>query len=763
MSMDNGGGAAVSTASSAASRKVGGEGVSDKFPAGLRVLVVDDDPTCLRILEKMLRNCLYEVTTCSRATNALSLLRKKKAGFDLVLSDVYMPDMDGFKLLEHIGLEMDLPVIMMSADDGKDVVMKGVTHGACDYLIKPVRIEAIKNIWQHVIRKRRNELKELEHSGSLDENDRQRKQSEDADYASSVNEGNWKHSKRRKDGKDEDDDGEDREDSSTLKKPRVVWSVDLHQQFVAAVKQLGIDKAVPKKILELMNVPGLTRENVASHLQKYRLYLRRLSGGTPQQGGMSTPFLGAVEAGFGSNPSLDGLDLQALAASGQLSPQNLVALQAGLGRPTVNSGMSMPFVDQMSFYNSDMQAANSSKVRYGLGPHLSNKPGNVLHGLPTNMEPKPIAHLHQHMQSLGNIGLQVNERTTGYIGLPASQVRSGPSSHLENIPSQPGSSLLIHSQQRPQVPISQNQSQMHTGMTQQSQLNGQLLNEVAGMHASALPSSMGQQILSTETAGRVLGRNGSVLNGRGSSSYASVSQASGVNYPVSNGMELPGNSFPLLSTSGLPSFTSTGNFQESVPASGNLEGLDNTTNLKRSKSFASTYDPFNEFHQSKNQDWELQNLGDAYTGSQHTGSTHGNPDFSPSVLGHPGFLSAAKNEQKSIVGIGSRDMVPLRAEDQRGNLATLAYAHSNILPDNSFKVKVENAVATEHYVQDDIIDALFKQQQGIGPADPEFNFDGYSMDNGALKLTIHAPQTSRFCFIFSLVQSRATQEEEQLS
>lgn len=37
-----------------------GDVVSDKFPAGLRVMVVDDDPTCLRILERMLRACLYE-------------------------------------------------------------------------------------------------------------------------------------------------------------------------------------------------------------------------------------------------------------------------------------------------------------------------------------------------------------------------------------------------------------------------------------------------------------------------------------------------------------------------------------------------------------------------------------------------------------------------------------------------------------------------------------------------------------------------------
>lgn len=125
----------------------------------------------------------------------------------------------------------------MSADDEKTVVMKGVTHGACDYLIKPVRMEALKNIWQHVVRKRKNEWKDLESSGS-EEGERHKKQGEDADYSSSVNEGSWQNLKRRK---DEEDEVEDRDDSSTLKKPRVVWSVELHQQFVAAVNQLGID------------------------------------------------------------------------------------------------------------------------------------------------------------------------------------------------------------------------------------------------------------------------------------------------------------------------------------------------------------------------------------------------------------------------------------------------------------------------------------------------------------------------------------------
>ncbi|MBA0754200.1 hypothetical protein Gogos_000105 [Gossypium gossypioides] len=58
-----------------------------------------------------------------------------------------MLDMDAFKLLELVGLEMDLPIIMLSAHGDTKLVKKG---GTCDYLLKPVHIEELKNIWQHV-------------------------------------------------------------------------------------------------------------------------------------------------------------------------------------------------------------------------------------------------------------------------------------------------------------------------------------------------------------------------------------------------------------------------------------------------------------------------------------------------------------------------------------------------------------------------------------------------------------------------------------
>ncbi|KAM7269567.1 hypothetical protein ACFE04_025064 [Oxalis oulophora] len=237
---------------------------SDSFPAGLRVLVVDDDPTWLKILEKMLKKCSYEVTTCALARDALSLLRERKEGYDIVISDVNMPDMDGFILLEHVGLEMDLPVIMMSVDGETSRVMKGVQHGACDYLLKPIRMKELRNIWQHVFRKKIHEVRDIE-GFELTRNGSD--QSDDGHDMTPQ--------KKRKDLENKYDD-KDFGDSCSTKKARVVWSVDLHQKFVKAVHQIGFDKVGPKKILDSMNVPWLTRENVASHLQKYRLYLTRL-------------------------------------------------------------------------------------------------------------------------------------------------------------------------------------------------------------------------------------------------------------------------------------------------------------------------------------------------------------------------------------------------------------------------------------------------------------------------------------------------------
>ncbi|RWR83765.1 two-component response regulator ORR26-like protein [Cinnamomum micranthum f. kanehirae] len=293
----------------------------DGFPAGLRVLVVDDDPTWIKILEKMLKKCSYEVTTCCKATDALNMLRERKDRFDIVISDVYMPDMDGFKLLEQVGLEMDLPVIMMSVDGETSRVMKGVQHGACDYLLKPIRMKELRNIWQHVYRKKINEVKEIESQDHESNEGTQitRRGLNDFEYDLLLCGSDLNSTKKRKElGNEEHGDQDFSNNASALKKARVVWSVDLHQKFVNAVNHIGFDKVGPKKILDLMNIPGLTRENVASHLQKYRLYLSRLQ----RQSESNTAFCGIKQSDFSSKDHPGKFGLQSSTITQHNSPNS---------------------------------------------------------------------------------------------------------------------------------------------------------------------------------------------------------------------------------------------------------------------------------------------------------------------------------------------------------------------------------------------------------------------------------------------------------
>ncbi|KAL6003386.1 hypothetical protein ACLOJK_023609 [Asimina triloba] len=332
----------------------------------------------------------------SHATIALSMLRDSKGGFDIVISDVHMPDMDGYELLEHVGLEMDLPVIMMSADGGTCSVMRGIKHGACDYLIKPVRIEELKNIWQHVVRKKCSGSKGPEHSDSAEETEQHRRAGDGAEYSDSfVNntgtDGSCKAQKKRRDVREDEGDGElDNGDPSMSKKPRVVWSVELHMKFVNAVDQLGIDKAVPKRILELMNVPGLTRENVASHLQclrfmvfkadimRWHCYKYEAAWIHPNAATNYQPDATAagsfggpreiIESRDNKSSAVGRSDLQTWATLDQIpSPTTLAALHAELsGRPTAS--LFLPGTNQHLLHHTSLQGFKSFPIEGGVMP-----------------------------------------------------------------------------------------------------------------------------------------------------------------------------------------------------------------------------------------------------------------------------------------------------------------------------------------------------------------------------------------------------------
>ncbi|PSS17733.1 Two-component response regulator like [Actinidia chinensis var. chinensis] len=395
---------------------------NDQFPVGMRVLAVDDDPICLKLLETLLRKCQYHVTTTSQAIMALKLLRENKNNFDLVISDVHMPDMDGFKLLELVGLEMDLPVIMLSAYGDTKLVMKGISHGACDYLLKPVRIEQLKNIWQHVVRRKKTDSKDQNNS------DKPCHETEGGQAVTGTGDSdqNGKLNRKKKDQKDDEnedrgDGGHKNEDQSTQKRTRVVWTVDLHRKFVAAVNQLGIDKAVPKRVLDMMNVEKLTRENVASHLQKYRLYLKRISVVANHQAniikasaGADSPYLrmGYLN-GLGNVPCMVGsaqfqnADVRSLSSSGMLGRLNT---PVGLGmRGLSSSGMvQLGHADNLS-----EPINNQNKFHQVILP--GNQNGNILQGMPMPFEFDQL----QHKNVVDHIG-DLSSANNGSMVFPIS-------------------------------------------------------------------------------------------------------------------------------------------------------------------------------------------------------------------------------------------------------------------------------------------------------------------------------------------------------
>ncbi|KDO60100.1 hypothetical protein CISIN_1g040406mg, partial [Citrus sinensis] len=199
---------------------------------------------------------------------------------DLVITDLHMPEMNGLELQKEINEEfIHLPVMVMSSDDRESVIMKSLASGAVFYMVKPVNPDALRNVWQYAVTSKKGKSIFTEEKSSLANGSSAEKISFLHDIVSGssmIEEKESKTNSKRKASKRRKDELEG-ENAAAPKKAKVVWTNSLHNRFLQAIRHITLEKAVPKKILEFMNVPGLTRENVASHLQKYRIFLKRVA------------------------------------------------------------------------------------------------------------------------------------------------------------------------------------------------------------------------------------------------------------------------------------------------------------------------------------------------------------------------------------------------------------------------------------------------------------------------------------------------------
>lgn len=122
----------------------------------IKVLLVESDDSTRQVVSALLRHCMYEVIPAENGQQAWSYLEDMQNSIDLVLAEVFMPGVSGISLLSRImshNICKNIPMIMMSSNDAMGTVFKCLSKGAVDFLVKPIRKNELKNLWQHVWRR----------------------------------------------------------------------------------------------------------------------------------------------------------------------------------------------------------------------------------------------------------------------------------------------------------------------------------------------------------------------------------------------------------------------------------------------------------------------------------------------------------------------------------------------------------------------------------------------------------------------------------
>jgi EAL domain-containing protein (putative c-di-GMP-specific phosphodiesterase class I) len=137
-----------------------------------RVLVVDDDPEVLKALARKLLAVGFEVSAHSSAASALGALRN--GGFDVAISDITMPEMDGLGFIRTVRHhDPDLPVVLITGAPAFETAIRAVEYGAFRYLVKPLSDAELYSTLEHAVnlyrtaRAKREIVAESEHGSVL--------------------------------------------------------------------------------------------------------------------------------------------------------------------------------------------------------------------------------------------------------------------------------------------------------------------------------------------------------------------------------------------------------------------------------------------------------------------------------------------------------------------------------------------------------------------------------------------------------------------
>ena len=116
----------------------------------LKILLVEDDEFAAELIYNYFLDYGFHVTFTFNAFDSLEKIENEE--FDIVILDINLPDMNGFEVLKNIkSKNSNIPVIITSAYNDKNVKLKAFRYGANDYMIKPIDLEELEaRIWVHL-------------------------------------------------------------------------------------------------------------------------------------------------------------------------------------------------------------------------------------------------------------------------------------------------------------------------------------------------------------------------------------------------------------------------------------------------------------------------------------------------------------------------------------------------------------------------------------------------------------------------------------
>jgi putative nucleotidyltransferase with HDIG domain len=151
----------------------------------VHILIVDDDPTIRDLLTEGLSESGYRVTAAGDGAEGLAALSRN--GFQLVVSDIDMPEVDGVQLLQRAKeIRPDVEVIMLTGVVDVETAIQSMRLGACDYLTKPFNLAEVRITVERALEKRRLILENREYQKHLEDKVRERTEALSRSYRTTL-------------------------------------------------------------------------------------------------------------------------------------------------------------------------------------------------------------------------------------------------------------------------------------------------------------------------------------------------------------------------------------------------------------------------------------------------------------------------------------------------------------------------------------------------------------------------------------------------